>query len=91
MNIEDLIKGKFNPEKLRQEALNKTMDYTIQILFNECPEESKTELFYNDPRRSDKEKSVFTLVSKALPQVLRKLNENDLNLIFEKIQSKKGV
>lgn len=81
--------GDFNPDAIRDKAMTKAVEYTVDVLYKEFPKENKMQIFFADPRRSDKEKSIATLISKALPKVLGKMNENDLNMIFYAIQDKK--
>lgn len=81
--------GDFNPDAIKEKAMTKAVEYTVDVLYKELPKQNKAQIFFDDPRRSDKQKSISTLVSKALPKVLNKMNENDLNLIFYAIQDKK--
>lgn len=94
MNPNDILKalglGNMSMEKIEAQVFDRMIDKLLSILYAEYPETAKHELFYNDPRRSEKEKSVTTLVCKSLPVFVNKLNNNDLDILFEKIQKHKG-
>lgn len=94
MNPNDIFKAlgmsNISVEKIQAQVFDKGFDKIISVLYNEFPEESKKDLFYDDPRRSEKEKSVVLLVNKAFPEFVKKLNNNDLDTLFNKIQKHKG-
>ena len=83
--------GNMSMEKIEAQVFDKVLDKILSVLYAEYPENARQELFYADPRRSEKEKSITTLVTKALPSFLGKLNSADLDVIFEKIQKHKGA
>lgn len=94
MNPEDIMKilglNNISMDKVKAEIVNMMFSKLIADLYAEYPTEDRKELFYEDPRRSEKEKSITALFSKGLPSYLKKLNNNDLDVLFDKIQKHKG-
>lgn len=61
----------------------------INTMYNSIPEKDREQLFIEDPRRSEKQKAVAYLIEKSASTFVQSLSESDLNLIFDKIQTKK--
>lgn len=87
--IMEMFGGKDAVNKMRVQALNGVIDKTIDVLYEEYPKDAKATLFVKDPRRSEKEQAIVALVTKSVPIILTKMNEADVSLIYDKIQSKK--
>lgn len=71
--------------KTMESAISKILD----DLYAEYPTADRNALFIKDPRRSEKEKALETLVSKSLPRILEKMKEGDISYLYEKLQEKK--
>lgn len=93
MNPKEIMKmmglGDISMDKIKDNVINDMSDKVIGILYKEFPESDRKELFYDDPRRSEKEKSITALITKAAPLFIKKLNSRDIDLIFDKIQKYK--
>lgn len=87
--IIEMLGGKDSVSKMKMQALNGIIDKTVDVLYSEYPKDAKATLFIKDPRRSEKEQSIVSLITKSVPLILSKMNEADVSLIYDKIQSKK--
>lgn len=77
--------------KLKAQALNGVIDRTVDVLYDEYPKDAKATLFMKDPRRSEKEQAIVSLITKSVPVILSKMNESDVSLIYDKIQKKEDT
>lgn len=78
--------NKGNLNLMKQNVIHSAVYNGVQLLYKEFPKEDKNLLFIKDPRRSDKEKAIVTLITKALPAFVSKLNETDVSMVFDSIQ-----
>jgi hypothetical protein len=89
--------GAINPNQILKSLMGTTKGNPIDIIitsivdmmYKNVPEKERESLFINDPRKSDKQKVVTTLIEKAAPAFVQNLSENDLSMLFDRIQAKK--
>lgn len=89
--------GTLNPKQMMRALLGNSKENPVDVIltsmvdtmFNNLSDTEKKELFIEDPRKSEKQKAVSTLIEKSASSFVQGLPEKDLNLLFDMIQAKK--
>lgn len=94
--------SKFTGNKVNRDQIRKQMDMAfdkmndvfldgmISMLYKEYPTESLGSLFKSTEDREEKVKVLSSLVTKAAPSVLEKMNDTDLDKLYQVLQRKRG-
>lgn len=94
--------SKFTGNKVNRDQIRKQMDIAfdkmndvfldgmISMLYKEYPTESLGSLFKSTEDREEKVKVLSGLVTKAAPSVLEKMNDTDLDKLYQVLQRKRG-
>ena len=92
MNPMDMLNMLMNNGKsmnsLSSNLINEVANKVICTMYRETNADSdlKKVLFIKDARHSEKITALQTLVEKSLGSVLKKLNENDVNMLYNTLQ-----
>lgn len=86
-----LINGRNSAFNIKNQITNMIFDNAVQILISECPSNISTQAFVEDPRRSDKEKALATILNQAIPSILSKMSEPDVSFIYTKFKNRNEV
>lgn len=80
-----------NMNSISGSIINEVAKKVIGTMYQEtnADAELKKVLFVKDARHSEKITALQTLVEKSLGSVLKKLNENDVNMLYNTLQSYK--
>jgi hypothetical protein len=80
-----------NMNSISGSIINEVAKKVIGTMYQEtnADAELKKVLFVKDARPSEKITALQTLVEKSLGSVLKKLNENDVNMLYNTLQSYK--
>lgn len=80
-----------NMNSISGSIINDVAKKVIGTMYQEtnADAELKKVLFVKDARHSEKITALQTLVEKSLGSVLKKLNENDVNMLYNTLQSYK--
>ena len=83
-----LMNGKM-PNNLTSNIVNEISKKVIGTMYQEIDADSETkkELFVKDARPSEKIKALNTLVVKSIGNVLNKMKENDINMLYNTLQN----
>ena len=81
-----------NMNSISGSIINEVAKKVIGTMYQEtnADAELKKVLFVKDARHSEKITALQTLVEKSLGSVLKKLNENDVNMLYNTLQSYKN-
>ena len=95
--LSKMMGNRINPNNLKKQldsAYSKMEDGfitgLISMLYKEYPTESISSLFKETDDTQEKVKILSGLVTKAAPSVLEKMNENDINRLYQILQRKRG-
>ena len=80
-----------NMNSISGSIINEVAKKVIGTMYQEtnADAELKKVLFVKDARHSEKITALQTLVEKSLGSVLKKLNENDVNMLYNTLQNYK--
>ena len=83
--------GNGNMNGFSSNLINEVAKKVISTMYKEtnADDELKKVLFIKDARPSEKITALQTLVDKSLKSVLNKLNENDINMLYNTLQTMK--
>lgn len=83
-----LMNGKM-PNNLTSNLINELSKKIICTMYQEtdADDETKKILFVKDARPSEKIKALNTLVVKSIGNVLNKMKENDINMLYNTLQN----
>lgn len=86
-----LMNGGKSSNNLTSNLINEVANKVIRTMYNETNADAdlKKVLFIKDARPSEKINALQTLVEKSLGSVLKKLNENDVNMLYNTLQTMK--
>lgn len=82
-----LMQGKM-PSNLTGNLINEVSKKVICTMYKEVNADDTTKkiLFIKDPRHSEKVEALNTLVVKSIPNVLNKMNEQDITMLYNTLQ-----
>ena len=85
-----LMSGK-NPNNLTSGVVNEIAKKIIGTMYKELDADDATKkiLFIKDPRRSEKVTALQTLIEKSIGNVLSKMKEDDVTMLYNVLQTQK--
>jgi hypothetical protein len=77
------------PNNFTKDIIGEVSKKLIQTMYKELDADDATKkiLFIKDPRHSEKVEALTTLATKSIPNVLNKMNESDVTMLYNILQS----
>lgn len=89
MQLMSMIMNGNLPNDFSKNIIGEVSKKLIQTMYKElnADDATKKTLFIKDPRHSEKVEALNTLVTKSIPNVLNKMNESDITMLYNTLQS----
>ena len=91
MQLMSMIMNGNLPNDFSKNIIGEVSKKLIQTMYKELNADDATKkiLFIKDPRHSEKVEALNTLVTKSIPNVLNKMNESDITMLYNTLQTMK--